>query len=166
MKEELEKEHCRVHVPQFPSPPVVPAKLSEWFDVLKTYETQINDQTILIGHSLGGKFLLRVLEELRHSIKAACFIGTPIGIPPIANNERDNSFTGNEFDWSAIKTKAENFLVYQSDNDPYVGLGNGEELAKNLGVELSFIPNAGHFNTKAGFTTFEDLRDKILNILT
>jgi predicted alpha/beta hydrolase family esterase len=165
MKNELEKQHCRVFVSQFPSPPVVPAKISEWFDVLKTYETHINDGTIIIGHSLGGKFLLRVLENLRHSLKAACFVGTPIGIPPIANNERDNAFTGNDFDWATIKRNAGYCVVYQSDNDPYVGLSNGEELAKNLGVELSFVPNAGHFNTKAGFTTFEDLRDKILNIL-
>ena len=35
MKEKLEAEGCKVVVPQFPSPPVVPAKISEWFDVLK-----------------------------------------------------------------------------------------------------------------------------------
>lgn len=33
---------------KFPSPPVVPAKISECFDILEDY--QINEDTILIGH--------------------------------------------------------------------------------------------------------------------
>jgi len=44
-------------------------------------------------------------------------------------------------------------------------LENGKELVKHLGIELSFVPNAGHFNTKAGYTAFPDLRDKIFKIL-
>lgn len=161
LKGELEKKGHKVFVPQFPSPPVVPAKISEWFDVLENYKKYINNDAILIGHSLGGKFLLRILERLERPIKAAFFVGTPIGVPPIANNERDNAFTGNDFDWEIIKKKAQHFIVFQSDNDPYVSLDNGKELAKNLSVELSFIPNAGHFNTKAGYTKFDGLFKKL-----
>jgi len=161
MKEKLTAEGCEVFVPQFPSPPIIPAKISEWYDVLKNYEQNINENTIIIGHSLGGKFALRVLENLKHPIKAAYFVGTPIGIPPIANNERDNAFTDNNFDWQKIKNNAKHFDVFQSDNDPYVGLDNGKKLAKHLGVELSFIPNAGHFNAKSGYTQFPLLLEKI-----
>lgn len=165
MKKEIEQNGCRVFVPQFPSPPVVPAKIAEWFDILKNYEQDIDENAIIIGHSLGGKFLLRILEKLKHPIKDAFFVGTPIGVPPIANNERDNAFTDNNFDLETIKKKAQHFVVFQSDNDPYVGLDNGKELAKNLGVELSFVPNAGHFNATAGYLKFEALRDKVLEIL-
>ena len=55
--------------------------------------------------------------------------------------------------------------MYHSDNDPYVSLGNGEKLAEKLGVRLSFVPQAGHFNTKAGYTTFEALRDEVVKSL-
>lgn len=106
-----------------------------------------------------------ILEKLKHPVKAAFFVGTPIGVPPITNNERDNAFTGNDFDWKAIRKKAQYFVVFQSDNDPYVGLDNGKELAKNLGVELSFIPNAGHFNESTGYLKFEKLRDAVVKIL-
>ncbi|MBI5391274.1 hypothetical protein HZB02_07325 [Candidatus Woesearchaeota archaeon] len=34
VKQELEKLGHTVFVPQFPSPPIVPAKISEWFAVL------------------------------------------------------------------------------------------------------------------------------------
>ncbi len=162
LKKELERNDFRVFVPQFPSPPVVQAKIEEWFEVLKDYEQFITEETIFIGHSLGGIFTLRILEKRDHAVKAACFAGTPIGIDPILNYERDKSFSGFEFDFENIKKKAEHFMVFQSDDDPYVGLKNGEELADKLGVELSFIPSAGHFHEQSGYVTFPLLRDKIL----
>jgi hypothetical protein len=165
LKQELKQRGCKVFVPQFPSPPVVPAKVSEWFAVLQDYEQYINEDAVLIGHSLGGVFTLRILEKLSHPITAACFVGTPIGVQSILNYDRDNAFSGFDFDWENIKAKAKRFVVFQSDNDPYVGLENGQELAKHLGVDLSFVPNAGHFNAKAGYTSFPDLRDMVLAIL-
>ena len=166
LKEKLETTgNYKVFVPQFPSPPVVPAKIAEWFEVLKGYEQYTNDDTILIGHSLGGIFALRILEQRKKPVRAAILVGTPIGVHPILNYDRDSSFSGFSFDWATIKANATDFVVYQSDNDPYVSLGNGEELAKNLGVPLSFIPNAGHFNTKAGYTKFEALLEKLQGII-
>jgi len=166
LKEELEAKGCKVFVPQFPTPPIVPAKISEWFDVFKNYEQFINEDTILIGHSLGGIFVLRVLEKLKHKIKATFLVGTPIGIRPLLNYDRDNNFSGFNFDWGKIKNNSKNFTVFQSDNDPYVSLGNGEQLAKHLNVELSFIPNAGHFNAKAGYFKFEQLLEKLELLLS
>jgi predicted alpha/beta hydrolase family esterase len=165
LKEELEAKGYNVIVPQFPSPPVIPAKIAEWFDVLKNYEQYIDEETVFVGHSLGGIFTLRVLEKLDHPVKAAIFVGAPIGVRPILNYDRDSGFSGFDFNWENVKNKAKNFAVYQSDDDPYVGLDNGKELARYLGIELSFIPNAGHFNEKAGYVKFEDLRDKLLKIL-
>jgi uncharacterized protein len=165
LKKELEKEGHKVFVPQFPSPPKIPAKINEWFDVLKNYENYIDENTILIGHSLGGVFNLRVLEQLKHKVKAAFFIGTPIGIRQILNYDRDNDFSGFSFDWKNIINKTTNFIVFQSDNDPYVSLGNGEELAKKLNTQLNFVPNAGHFNEKAGYLKFDLLLNKIKELL-
>ena len=165
LKGKLEIQGHKVIVPQFPTSPVVPAKIAEWFSVLQNYKTYLNENTIIVGHSLGGKFALRVLEKLSHPVKAVFLVGTPVGVPPIANNERDNAFTNNNFDWQNIKSKAKNFIVYQSDNDPFVGLENGKQLAKNLGVELSFIPNAGHFNAPAGYLEFPELLEKLELIL-
>lgn len=164
-KQELKRDGIEVIVPQFPSPPVVPAKIAEWFDVLKQYEEHINEGTILVGHSLGGIFLLRVLERLDHPVKASFFVGTPVGVRPIKNWERDEKFSGFDFDWEKIKRNAGKAVVYQSDDDPYVGLGNGEKLAKELGVDLTFIPNAGHFNARAGYTEFKELLGEVKKII-
>lgn len=165
LKNELENLGHQVFVPQFPSPPVVAAKITEWFEVWKEYEKYPDENSIIIGHSLGGIFTLRVLEKLQNPIKAAVFVGTPIGIRPILNYDRDQAFSGFDFNFQNIKTKAKKFVIYQSEDDPYVSLANGEELAEKLGVTLDFIPNAGHFNTRAGFTKFDELKEKLLTII-
>jgi len=164
LKKHLEKRGYNVTTPQFPTPPVVAAKIDEWFDVLKQHEDKISEDTIIIGHSLGGIFTLRILERLDHPIKAAFLTGTPIGVRPILNYDRDEAFSGFDFDWEKIKTSSKHFEVFQSDDDPYVDLANGEELAKHLGVKLNFIPNAGHFNKRAGYTKFPQLLEKFDDI--
>jgi len=164
LKKELEKINYKVFVPQFPSPPIVASKIGEWFDIFKDYEQYINEETILIGHSLGGVFTLRVLEQLKKPVKAAFFVGAPIGVRPILNYDRDNQFSGFSFDWKLIKNNAKHFVVFHSDNDPYVSLGNGKELAKKLGVKLNFIPNAGHFNKASGYLEFQKLLDEVVKI--
>lgn len=166
LKEKLEAKGHQIFVPQFPSPPQQPAKITEWFDVLKNYNHSITEDAILIGHSVGGIFTLRVLERLTHSIKAVFLVGTPIGIKPILEYDQDKSFSGFSFDWKIIRKNSKNFIVYHSDNDPYVSLANGEQLAKELGVSFTFIPQAGHFNAKAGYTIFPDLLAKVEEILT
>jgi len=165
LKKKLEAKNCKVFVPQFPSPPGEPASIDKWFKVLKNYNQHINKDTILVGHSLGGIFTLKILEGLQNPVRAVFLVGTPIGVRPILNYDRDNSFSGFSFDWPTIKNNAKHFIVYQSNNDPYVSLGNGEQLAKELGVELTFIPNAGHFNKKAGYTIFNNLWEKLEPLL-
>jgi predicted alpha/beta hydrolase family esterase len=161
LKQQLEERGYDVTVPQFPSPPVVAAKISEWFNVIDNLNYKFDKNTLIIGHSLGGVFTLRILEKLKAPVKAAFLTGTPIGVRPILNYDRDVAFSGFEFDWEKIKANAKHFEVFQSDDDPYVNLGNGERLANHLGVKLNFIPNAGHFNKKAGYTKFPQLLEKI-----
>lgn len=164
LKEKLEAKGLEVFVPQFPTPEG--QSFEAWVEVLEPYLSKIDENTILVGHSLGGEFLLKLLESGEQKVKIAVFVGTPIGVKPILNYDRDAAFiNGFNFNWDKIKNKAQAFIVYQSDNDPYVGLGNGQELAKQLGTELSFIPNAGHFNEKAGYLKFEGLLSKLENYL-
>jgi len=162
LKKELEQRDYKVSVPQFPSPPGVLPKISEWFEVLKDYE--IDGDTLLIAHSLGGLFALRVLEKLDHPVKAAFFAGASVGVKPIKFYDGDLAFSGGfDFDWDKIRNNAGHFVVFHSDDDPYVSLANGEKLSEELGVKLNFVPNAGHFNATAGYTEFPDLLKTIID---
>ncbi len=159
LKQKLEFLGHKVFVPQFPTPEN--QTLDNWFKVFDGFEKDFNPDSILVGHSLGGAFLLRVLEKSKIKIKATFIVAAPIGVLPIKNFDSDKLFIGKPFDWKKIKMNCPNFFVFHSDNDPYVSLGNGEKIAEKLGTKLIFIPNAGHFNKASGYKKFELLLQKI-----
>lgn len=163
LKKELEQKGLRVIIPRFPTPEG--QSLEAWLKILSQYKEFINEETIFVGHSLGGMFLLKVLEQLDHSVYAAFFVAAPVGIKPIKYYDSDYIFTQFKFDWGKIVGKAKHVAVWHSDNDPYISLGNGEELARRLHIKLNFIPNAGHLNAESGYTTLEPLLQEITKIL-
>lgn len=160
LKDELEKQGYVVAIPQFPTPEG--QSLKSWLALLENYKDFIRKDSVLIGHSLGGLFLLRVLERLDQPVRAAFFIAAPVGVRPILYYDTDLAFSGFDFNWKLIRTKAKHFEVFHSNNDPYISLPNGEKLAEKLGVELRLIKNAGHINAESGYTDFPPLLEKIL----
>ena len=161
LKGKLEAKGCKVFVPQFPTPPVVPAKISEWFDVLKEYEKHIDGDTILIGHSLGGIFALRVLEQLKRPIKGVFLVGTPIGVRPILNYDRDNSFSGFDFDWAKVKTHSGSFICFFSKDDPYVPIENAELFKSSLGAKVIIEDGQKHYDGESGITEVDQVLKEI-----
>lgn len=163
LKTQLERRGYKVAVPQFPTPHNQTPEA--WFKVLQPYEKSFDKESILIGHSLGGAFLLRVLEKIPTKIKAAVFVAASVGVQPIENYEGDMPFVEKPFDWEKIRDSAENIFVFHSDDDPLVCVGNGEKIAQELKGDFIRLKNAGHINAKAGYTTFELLLEKLRPML-
>lgn len=160
MKVELEKLGCKVSVPIFPTPEN--QSLKSWLNVFEDYKQYLNENSIVVGHSLGPAFLLSVLERLDKPIKAAFFVSGFLGF--LNNPEFDKlnkTFVDKTFDWSKIKKNCKKFYVINSDNDPYVLLKKGRNLAKNIGTELIILKNAGHINQESGYTRFDFLLEMI-----
>ncbi|MFH0961911.1 MAG: alpha/beta fold hydrolase [archaeon] len=159
LKGELEARGFEVFVPQFPTPE---NQLPEnWFEIFDKYRGKLGPESILIGHSLGGAFLLRALETLQTKVKAVVIVAAPVGVLPIKYYETDSPFIGKPFDWGKIRASAGKFLVFHSENDQYICLGNGEKIAKELGVQLTLIPGGKHLNGEAGFLKFDKLLERI-----
>ncbi|VVC03552.1 Serine hydrolase [Candidatus Bilamarchaeum dharawalense] len=156
---ELTKLRMRVIVPQFPTPENQTPKT--WFDVFEKYKGDFTQDSILVAHSLGGAFALRILEQSNVRIKATFLVAAPIGVRPIKNWDGDQPFIGQPFDWTRIKQNGGRITVFHSEDDQMVSVGNERTLAKNLDAEFVGLPTAGHFNAKAGYTKFELLLDRI-----
>lgn len=162
LKLRLEEEGHEVIIPQFPTPEE--QSLDSWMRVLNKYP--IDKNTILIGHSLGCALILRRLEMSSRRIEAAFLVAGFVG--DIGNEKFDSinkSFFDSELDWNLIKQNSNHFLVYASDNDPYVPLEKEKALAEHLGVELQIIKKAGHLNKKAGYDTFSKLLEDIKSLI-
>jgi len=164
IKQKLKAEGIEVTVPEFPTPEA--QNLNNWLQVLEHEELEIDENTVLIGHSTGAVFILSVLEELDFEIEAAFLISGFVG--PLRNERFDplnESFAEKEFDFESIKASAGDIYVYHSDSDPYVPLQKAGELVEYLDANLELVAGAGHFNTEAGYIEFPELWEKLQKYL-
>lgn len=69
LSKELNKLGHEAYVPKFPTPEG--QSLESWLKVFEDYKKYINEETILVGHSLGAAFLLSLLEHLDQPVKAS-----------------------------------------------------------------------------------------------
>lgn len=173
IKKELEKQGYFVTVPDFPNSqnPL----LTEWLAHFEK-ETTINQDTILIGHSLGAPFILRFLEQFSLSSDSGAGLGVSqndggatraaflvaafdksLRIPEIEN------FVDKPFDWQKIKSACKKFFVINSDNDPYIPIQIGKDLAKNLGTKLIIENNGEHLSNPDDMFGYPKLLNLILH---
>jgi len=157
LKGELEGIGCNVLVPQFETPEN--QTLDEWMKVVDKHSAFLNENAFVVGHSLGVPFLLNVLEK--YKVKAAFLVA---GFTGIAGNKFDDSmktFAQRDFDWAKIKANCDNFVIFHADNDPYIKLEKAEEMAEHLGVNVTLVAGAGHFNSATGYSAFPLLLEKM-----
>ena len=197
LADELRKKDFNVIVPDFPN--TMNPKLGEWIDFVAAGLTSSSEalsegripannsrqpqglqlqNSILIGHSLGTPFILRLLEKfasenLEHMsggemikpvytnrVKAAFLVSSfdrTLGIPELDN------FVNKPFNWQKIKNACEKFYVFHSDNDPYIPLWIGEEIAKKLNAELIIEKDGEHLNAVGGLLEYPRLLETIVN---
>lgn len=162
LKNELEEQKHTVIMPTFPTPEG--QSLNSWNKVFDKYLNDIDGDTILIGHSLGCAYILNLLEQV--SVKAAFLVSGWIGSLSIPEYDDVNySFTDRDFNFDKIKQNCNQFIIFQSDNDKYVTVDKGKELAKKLDTGVILVENAGHFNTESGYIKFKLLLEKINEIV-
>ena len=159
VKKELEKQSYEVIVPKFPTP--IGQSLESWMKIIKKYDDKINQETVLIGHSLGTAFILNYLEQAEKEIKAAFLIAGYHFMLENPFKELNKGFVDKKFNWTRIIENCENFFVIGSDNDEYISESVTRQLAFNLDAELHIIKNAGHLNSKAGYDKFPFLLELI-----
>ena len=73
----------------------------------------------------------------------------------------NQTISDKDFDWEIIKENCKNFFIFHSENDPYVPLSKGNEIAGLVGGDFMLVENAGHFNETAGYKRFDLLLEKI-----
>lgn len=163
LKEKLCQEGAEVLIPSFPTPNN--QSLNTWFDALSEAAGGIKTSDILVGHSTGALFALRVLEKAPHKIHATFIVS---GFSRILNLEPydtlNKTFLEPPFRFDKITSASEKIFTFSGDNDPYVPIEYGEELATSLGITPCIIKNGGHLNSESGFTEFPELLEAIIGI--
>lgn len=148
-------------IPLFPTPHN--QSLESWMTTFKPFLKYVNEHSVFIGHSIGCAFILDLFERLKQPVAGAILVGGFVG--PLNNPTFDTinvTFYEKPFDWETILKKCKQFVVINSDNDPFVPLRRGKEIAQNLKTELTVIEERGHFNNKE----FPELLELLCTMVT
>lgn len=124
---------------------------------------KFNSETIIIGHSSGGVAALKLIQRLPKEV----LIDTCITVGAFVELHGWDDIKGlfiPPFDFKKITSHAKHFIIYHSNDDPYVPLADAEYLRDNLHGELIVIKDQGHFNLEKGpqYKQFPELLEKIL----
>lgn len=163
--QELEKRDVEVIIPTYPTPDG--QSLESWIGTLKSVACELREGDLLVGHSIGAAFVLRLLERSAVKIRGTFLVAgfaRSLGIPDY--DPLNSTFVEPPFDWKCIRQKSELIVSYSSDDDPYVPIAFAKELAGALCVNPVIIEKAGHFNADSGYTSFPRLLEDILKILS
>jgi len=156
LKAELEKRGYAVWLPAMPRPdhPV----MAEWIGLLAQLVGEPDDQTVLVGHSLGVQVVVRYLEQIAgkgQAVRKAVLIAGsfPAGMTAQQADER----TGGDavlrpwltlgVDGARVNRATGKITVILSDNDPIIPYEQARaSFALNLRCEIILEPGKGHFN--------------------
>lgn len=161
LERELKKLGIEVFVPRFPTPKG--QTLDNWLKTFEPYQKYVNEESVLVGHSMGPGFIFRILEQWNIRIKAA-ILAAPfdsiIGVEPF--DTLNKTFIDHPFDWKKIKQNCREFIVFAGDNDPYIPKLITKRIAKNLEVKVYWIKGGKHLNQDtAGYVQFPEVLAEI-----
>lgn len=142
LKEKLEEKGFEVWLPQLPNAETPNLKDQLTF-VLENGE--LNEDTVLIGHSSGAQLILSILEKIQTPVKQAILVS---GYAKVLRATADAEKNEEDPNWEKIKGKAKQFVFINSDNDPWTcDDKQGRTMLDHLGG-MQIIPHGeGHMGS-------------------
>ena len=159
LKSELEKRNIDVTIFDMPDSDCPNAQ--EWDECLDHNILHCNENTILIGHSLGCIALLRYLNRQADLLKVYGIILVSGFLEPVPTLPQLDSFSEIRIDMDKIINMAGHRLAISSPNDTIVPYEYTDKLSKDLEARLITIEHGGHFIDKEGYTEFPELLNEI-----
>ena len=120
-------------------------------------ELKINENTIIIAHSIAPIFVCKYLITNKIKVKKLIFVcgfNNYLGIDKDFDAVNEPMFIENFED---IKEYCNDIICYYSDNDPYVKFEVEKSFADAISNEQHIIKNGEHINAESGYTKFEEI---------
>lgn len=147
-------------MPSLPDP--TRPNLEKQLEFLEQYKSKMSEDSLIIGHSMGGFLAMHFAERLEQKIsKLIC-------VAPIFDGLIDTvdwSCGMSEESWNigsasmrksynpeTIRKNVHDWQVFLSTNDPYIPYLEAKKYFDTLGIAHSDKENAGHFNDRDGAT--------------
>ncbi|MFA6427485.1 MAG: alpha/beta fold hydrolase [Candidatus Magasanikbacteria bacterium] len=145
LKEELEKQGHTVWSEDLPhaDKPNIEEQAQYILD-----HADVDESVVLIGHSLGGTVIYRLLEKLQNKVSKVIFVD-PVVTDKFNDKERSEVTKSCDwkFDWEKIKNKCDEFVILADDNYPIIKKEDLECLRNKVDGVLKMVKPLGpHFS--------------------
>jgi predicted alpha/beta hydrolase family esterase len=153
LKGELEKRGHRVESLSMPDPEDPDPEA--WLRHLGSSVGVPDDDTVLVGHSLGGRLVLSYLDSLPAGQRvglAVCVAGVVdkvLKVPPGGEGIAERWYSRN-IDDGRVRAAAGEILAFFSDNDPVIPLDTAETMRGRFGAKTFIEHDMGHYNGSMG----------------
>jgi len=157
-KKELEKNGIETKVPLMPTP--WDADYDSWkkeFNKLK-----VDEDSILVGHSCGGGFLVRWIGETKKKVKKLILVSP--GKVGKGRSKSTANLYGNKVVKNIDKYVKDEIILFTSNNDIAQHIKGAYEYEKELPTKVIFLKDKGHFTEgDMGTEEFPELITEIIN---
>lgn len=138
----------KVWIPQLPN--AGHPSGTEWANfVIENAPFELDDQTVVVGHSAGGVAALIVAQLVDRPLRATVAVATPPNNEFLQWEANDRLFD-QPFDYEAIRRGAGYLAFIHSDNDSLCPMEQTKQLCEALDAEWILLPGKGHFSEEQG----------------
>jgi len=169
LKKELEMQNFLVEIPSMPDSNE--PKIETWVDYLKEVIIKPNEETFLVGHSIGCQTILRYLESLNpeEKIGGAVFVAGWFSLAIYESDEEKRiakPWIENPINFEKVRSHCKNFSAIFSTNDPFVSINdNAPIFREKLGIEdIKIEKNKGHFSGSDNITELSVVLEEFLKM--
>lgn len=161
-KAEMEKAGIEVVIPALPNPETSTAE--QWVSILEKEANKQPESTLLVGHSIGGTALLRMLEKSEKQFAGLVMVSTAgfdLGYPALKD------FFAEEFDFASISERTGFITTYYSLNDQVLApdpMKHAQVFLEQLDAKTIVLHNRGHFAPFDDCTSHPELVAEVLSL--
>ncbi|MBR9705990.1 hypothetical protein GOV14_03080 [Candidatus Pacearchaeota archaeon] len=157
IKEQLNAKSINIKTPLMPDP--WEPNYESWKKIID--ELDVNEETVLIGHSCGGGFLVRYLGETKKKVKKLILIAPAI----IHSREYKPLNDLLKFEINPeVKNLTNDIVIFVSDNDSKGIIKSAEIFSQTLDCRVKEFKGYGHFTQDdMGTIEFPELLTEIIN---
>lgn len=164
LKDEMNKRGVGCIIPDMPDSDQ--PYLKQWMSKMENNFVDIDQNTILIGHSLGCITILQYLQEKNVDVKAVIMVS---GFMDRADLKDDSTcldtFFNNKPDLSKIKERVESRVVITAIDDDIIASEASKIMAERLDAKIIVLNEGKHFIERDGYFDFPVLLTEIENLL-
>lgn len=120
--------------------------MADWFRILDELRVDMA-RTTFVAHARGAMALLRWVNGLPGDVRIHQIITISCNFDFQPNRTDGDAFYTSRLDYDDLKRKCRNLVVIHSEDDSYVPIAAGEQLAANLDAKFVRYKSAGHFGS-------------------